>query len=66
MKNSMAGQIGAARFQQSFLSWTCKSYSITVGHRFTTDSELFVQRVKHGDIAVQNINRYLMARVKVI
>ena len=59
-------ELGAASFQQSFLSWACKSYSITVGHRFTTDSALYIRHVKHGDIAVQNINRYLMARARVV
>ena len=59
-------EIGTASFAQSFLSWACKSYSITVGHRFTTDYELVINHVKHGDDAVQCINRLLMVRARVL
>ena len=55
-------EIGDASFQMGFLSWACKSYRITVGHRYTTGAELSLNHVKNGDIAVQSINRLLMAR----
>ena len=57
-------EIGDASYRQSFLSWACKSYSVTVAHRFTTNAELFLDHVKRGDIAVQSINRLLIARAR--
>ncbi len=57
-------EMGAASYEASFLSWACKSYRISVGHRFTTDATLNLAHVKNGHIAVQSINRLLMLRAR--
>lgn len=55
--------VGQAGFNQSFFSWASKSYEIVVSHRFTTGAELRLRHVKHGNLAVQNVNN-IMARLQ--
>lgn len=55
-------EVGAATFRQSFVSWACNSYGVSVSHRFTISEELYLAQVKDGADAVQSINRLLAAR----
>lgn len=59
-------EVGVATYRQSFLSWACKSYGVSVSHRFTTIEELYLAHVKDGDVAVQSINRLLAARASAL
>ena len=45
-----------ATYHADFMSWALKSYTIKVSHRFTKDSELFLNHMKVGDKAVMSIN----------
>jgi hypothetical protein len=45
-----------AVFFKSLFSWMFKSYSIRIGHRFTKDSEVFLDHWNRGDKAVMAIN----------
>ncbi|MDR7305317.1 hypothetical protein [Rhodoferax saidenbachensis] len=45
-----------AVFFKSMFSWMFKSYSIRIGHRFTKDSEVFLDHWDRGDKAVMAIN----------
>lgn len=45
-----------AVFFKSMFSWMFKSYSIRIGHRFTKDSEVFLDHWDRGDQAVMAIN----------
>lgn len=45
-----------AVFFKSMFSWMFKSYSIRIGHRFTKDSEVFLDHWSRGDQAVMAIN----------
>jgi hypothetical protein len=45
-----------AVFYKSLFSWMFKSYSIRIGHRFTKDSEVFLDHWNRGDKAVMAIN----------
>jgi len=55
-------EVGVATFRQSFVSWACNSYGISVSHRFTTNEQLYLAHVQDGADAVQSINRLLAAR----
>lgn len=39
-----------------FFSWTFKSYTIRVGHRFTKSSEIVLPHIARGNVAVEHIN----------
>jgi hypothetical protein len=55
-------EVGVATYRQSFASWACNSYGVSVSHRFTTNEEIYLAHVKDGAAAVQSINRLLVAR----
>lgn len=55
-------EVGVAAFRQSFVSWACHSYGVSVSHRFTGNEELYLAHVRDGADAVQSINRLLAAR----
>lgn len=55
-------EVGAATFRQSFVSWACNSYGVSVRHRFTGNEEFYLAHVKDGADAVQSINRLMAAR----
>ena len=46
-----------AVYFQSFFSWLSKSFRMRIGHRFTKSSEIYLDHVLRGDLAVQEINR---------
>lgn len=55
--------VGQASYTQGFASWALRSYSVRVSHRFTTDSELYLRHVSHGNLAVEHVNG-VMARLQ--
>lgn len=48
--------LDTALYMTGFLSWACKSYTITVSHRFTKDSEIVLKNVYKGDQFVKQVN----------
>lgn len=54
--------VGEATYQQTFLSWIFKSYGVSVFHRFNGGTQVYLEHVKNGDLAVQDINRLLTVR----
>ncbi|MCE3603500.1 hypothetical protein LXA47_07755 [Massilia sp. P8910] len=48
--------IDSAGFTQGFLSWTTRSYTVRIGHRFTKDSEIILTNIAHGDKTAIQIN----------
>lgn len=54
--------VGEATYQQTFLSWIFKSYTVSVFHRFNGGAQISLGHVKRGDLAVQDINRLLTVR----
>lgn len=55
-------EVGVATFRLSFFSWACRSYGVSVSHRFTTHEEIYLPHVRGGDIAAQSINRIMAGR----
>lgn len=48
--------IDDARYFPGFLGWALKSYTVSIGHRFTKSSQIRLPYVKRGDRAVEQIN----------
>ncbi len=49
--------VSEASYQPGLVSWALKCHSVRVGHRFTNGAEIYVNHIKHGDLAVQHINQ---------
>ena len=55
--------LGQAGYTQGFLSWALRSYHIRISHRFTTDAEVYLRNVHHGNLVVEHING-VMAQIQ--
>lgn len=53
--------ISDASYQTGFLSWALRSYTVTVGHRYTRDSHLVFANVANGKHLVYLINDCIKA-----
>ncbi|MNK12286.1 hypothetical protein D3C87_303450 [compost metagenome] len=54
--------VDGAGYFQGFLAWTCNSYCVRVGHRFTKSSEIVLRSVANGRKFVEEVNRRLLER----
>ncbi|MFI0471833.1 hypothetical protein ACGLWX_03815 [Halomonas sp. HMF6819] len=48
--------LDTALFFKGFVSWAFNSYAITIGHRYTKDSEINIRHVKNGKRFVELVN----------
>lgn len=53
-----------AVYYTGFLSWSLKSYTIKISHRFTKDGEIRLTHMNQGNTAVQLINSMHRSHVK--
>lgn len=54
--------VDSALYFKSFVSWLCRSYTVTVSHRYTKVVELAMQHVSNGNQFVAHINQELESR----